>query len=42
MTVPGQDTQIDLIETFTTLYPREWPLQGWNLCIVTELSRYHL
>ena len=42
MTVPGQDTQIDLIETCTTLYLREWPLQGWNLCTVAVLSRYHL
>ena len=42
MTVPGQDMQINLTETYTTLYLREWPLQGWDLCTVTELSRYYL
>ena len=41
MIVPGQDMQINMTETCTTLYLREWPLQGWNICIQITMSRYY-
>ena len=41
MTVHGQDMQITMTETCTTLYLREWPLQEWHLCTITDMSGYH-